>query len=213
MMMLAPVLTPHGLLILRKREEAPALEPEQGARLEKAFIRGSGHGLLCLGADEVGTVLPPVLSYWREFGRRYVTALCALPGVGEVVPSRLCRFPQTANWTNGRGRSAHDRRGIPDDDRAGRSVARHGCGLRCRAGGSQVVRAGVPQVPSSGLEPGRARAFQPRREPEGRRRAVRVSCDLHDTAFGCRPRRSICRSARPCRSMPARRTASACCRC
>jgi non-specific serine/threonine protein kinase len=36
-----------------------------------------------LGADEVGTVLPSVLSYWREFGGRYVTALCALPGIGE----------------------------------------------------------------------------------------------------------------------------------
>ena len=82
-MMLAPVLTPHGLLMLRQTEEAPALEAEQGSRLEKAFVRGSGHGLLCLGADEVGTALPPVLSYWREFGARYVTALCALPDIGE----------------------------------------------------------------------------------------------------------------------------------
>jgi hypothetical protein len=82
-MMLAPVLTPHGLLILRQTEEALALESEQGSRLEKAFVRGAGHGLLCLGADEVGTALPPVLSYWREFGARYVTALCALPGIGE----------------------------------------------------------------------------------------------------------------------------------
>jgi non-specific serine/threonine protein kinase len=38
---------------------------------------------LCLGVDEIGTALPPVLSYWREFGARYVTALCALPGIGE----------------------------------------------------------------------------------------------------------------------------------
>src|ERR1019366_3029690 len=28
------------------------------------------------GADEAGTALPPVDSYWREFGARYVTALC-----------------------------------------------------------------------------------------------------------------------------------------
>jgi len=82
-MMLAPVLTPHGLLMLRQTEEAPALEAEQGSRLEKAFVRGPGHGLLCLGADEVGTALPAVLSYWRELGARYVTALCALPGIGE----------------------------------------------------------------------------------------------------------------------------------
>jgi superfamily II DNA or RNA helicase len=82
-MMLAPVLTPHGFLILRQTEEALASEPEQSSRLRQAFLRGSGHGLLCLGADEVGTVLPPVLSYWREFGTRYVTALCAVPDIGE----------------------------------------------------------------------------------------------------------------------------------
>src|SRR5439155_18108686 len=56
---------------------------DRGARLERAFRRGAGHGLLCLGADEVGTALPPVLSYWRELGARYVAALCALPGIGE----------------------------------------------------------------------------------------------------------------------------------
>ena len=82
-MTLEPVLTPHGLLTLRKTGKALASESEQGLRLEKAFIRGSGHGLLRLGADEVGTALPPVLSYWRELGVRYVTALCALPGVGD----------------------------------------------------------------------------------------------------------------------------------
>jgi len=84
-MMLAPVLTPHGLLILRQTEEALVLESGQNSRLQEAFLRGPGHGLLCLGADEVGTVLPPVLSYWREIGTRYVTALCALPDIGERV--------------------------------------------------------------------------------------------------------------------------------
>lgn len=83
MMMLTPVLTPHGLLTLRRAGDALALEPDRAARLERAFRRGSGHGLLCLGADEVGTALPPALSYWREFAARYVAALCALPGIGE----------------------------------------------------------------------------------------------------------------------------------
>ena len=83
MLTLTPVLTPHGLLTLRQSVDALALEPEQGSRLEKAFGRGPGHGLLCLGADEVGTALPPVLSYWRDLGARYVTALCAFPGIGE----------------------------------------------------------------------------------------------------------------------------------
>ncbi len=82
-MMLTPILTPHGVLTLRPSGDAASLEPALASRLEKAFAKGPGHGLLCLGADEVGTVLPPVLSYWREFGGRYVTALCALPGIGE----------------------------------------------------------------------------------------------------------------------------------
>ena len=82
-MTLEPVVTPHGLLTLRQTEEAPALEPAQGLRLAEAFARGSGHGLLWLGANEVGTALPPVMSYWRELGARYVTALCALPGAGD----------------------------------------------------------------------------------------------------------------------------------
>ncbi len=77
--LVVPVLTPHGHLILREDRDASALEPELGRRLQNAFARGSGHGLLQLGASEVGVALPPVFSYWREFGARYVTALCTRP--------------------------------------------------------------------------------------------------------------------------------------
>jgi superfamily II DNA or RNA helicase len=91
-MMLAPVLTPHGVLSLKPSDDIAPLDSDIGSRLMKAFAKGPGHGLLWLGADEVGTVLPPVLSYWREFGGRYVTTLCALAGIGEhrakpVVPA------------------------------------------------------------------------------------------------------------------------------
>ncbi len=84
-MIFEPALTPHGALALRQTAEAPALEPEKAPRLAKAFERGPGHGLLWLGANEVGTALPPAWSYWRAFGTRYVTALCALPAVGDGV--------------------------------------------------------------------------------------------------------------------------------
>jgi superfamily II DNA or RNA helicase len=80
---LAPVLSPHGALHLRPSEEAAALDPARGARIEQAFARGPGHGLLQLGAGEVGTSLPAELSFWREFAAHYVTALCALPGLAE----------------------------------------------------------------------------------------------------------------------------------
>jgi non-specific serine/threonine protein kinase len=40
--------------------------------------------LLQLGAGEVGAAMPPVFGYWRELGARYVTAVCTMPGVGEL---------------------------------------------------------------------------------------------------------------------------------
>jgi superfamily II DNA or RNA helicase len=73
---LAPVLTPHGHLLLEPSDDAVALSSDLSHRLRKAFARGSGHGLLQLGAAEVGTMLPPVFGYWREFGARYVSAVC-----------------------------------------------------------------------------------------------------------------------------------------
>jgi superfamily II DNA or RNA helicase len=89
----APVLTPHGSLILADTGEALALEAERGARLEQAFARGAGHGLLCLGIDEIGTTLPPVLSYWRDLGAHYASALCALPDIGENGAKPLVPVP------------------------------------------------------------------------------------------------------------------------
>jgi superfamily II DNA or RNA helicase len=77
-------LTPHGHLTVVAATDASYLDPELGRRLQDAFERGSGHGLLQLGAGEAGTALPPVFSYWREFGAMYVTALCTQP---EHVPT------------------------------------------------------------------------------------------------------------------------------
>ena len=71
------------------------LSGELAARVEKAFARGSGHGLLQLGAGEVETILPPAFAYWREFGARYVTALCAIPEAGEgSAPIRVSELPE-----------------------------------------------------------------------------------------------------------------------
>jgi hypothetical protein len=59
--------------------EGAPLEAGLRERLSRAFGQGSGHGLLLLGADETATPLPPALAYWREFGARFVTRLCAQP--------------------------------------------------------------------------------------------------------------------------------------
>src|SRR5438874_1974280 len=76
---LAPVLTPHGRLVVERDEDAPALDGELAQRMEGAFTRGSGHGLLALGADEIGLALPPAFSVWREFAAVYVTDVCTRP--------------------------------------------------------------------------------------------------------------------------------------
>src|SRR5260370_10196518 len=80
-------LTPRGHLVLSHDADPPRLDSGLVERLLRAFERGSGHGLLLLGADEVGTALPPVHSYWREFGARYVTALCTQQAAPIAVPA------------------------------------------------------------------------------------------------------------------------------
>ena len=69
-------LTPHGHLVFEPSDDAPELEERLAGRLNDAFARGGGHGLLQLGAGEVGHALPPVFQWWRAFAARYVAALC-----------------------------------------------------------------------------------------------------------------------------------------
>jgi len=71
-----PVLTPQGHLVLAPADEARTLPSDLQHRLESAFERGVGHGLLELGIREVGTALPADFAYWRDFAGRYVTTLC-----------------------------------------------------------------------------------------------------------------------------------------
>ena len=77
-------LTPRGHLILSHEAEPSRLDRGLAERLVRAFERGAGHGLLLLGADEAGTLLPPVYGYWREFGARYVTAICMHQDSGRI---------------------------------------------------------------------------------------------------------------------------------
>jgi hypothetical protein len=69
-------LTPHGRLVAEPADEAPEVDQRTAKRLTDAFARGSGYGLLQLGAGEVGQLLPPALVWWRAFAARYVAALC-----------------------------------------------------------------------------------------------------------------------------------------
>ena len=94
---LAPILTPHGRLLLAPEHDAPALAEALHARLVNAFSRSAGHGLLHLGAAEVGSALPPAFAWWRDFSARYVTALCATTEAGDsaiATPAAPCQCPR-----------------------------------------------------------------------------------------------------------------------
>jgi non-specific serine/threonine protein kinase len=82
---LAPLLTPQGHLRLTADADAPPLPIALHDRLAAAFAADTGHGLLQLGASEVGCALPPALAWWRDFAARYMTALCATPEGGEIA--------------------------------------------------------------------------------------------------------------------------------
>ena len=77
--MLSLALTPRGHLLLTGADEAPQPPAALWRTLEGAFARGSGHGLLELGAGEIGTALPSGISYWRDFAARFVTTICTHP--------------------------------------------------------------------------------------------------------------------------------------
>jgi len=86
------------------------VDATSAARLAGAFARGTGPGLLQLGAGEVGQALPPAFAWWRGFAARYVTALClhaldtdapapsrpALPGIAAPGAADLAALSLTA---------------------------------------------------------------------------------------------------------------------
>ena len=82
---LVPILSPHGRLSLVETPDQQPLEPGLARRLQDAFARGSGHGLLQLGAAEAGANLPPVFSYWRDVGVAYMAALCTQAGAEDAL--------------------------------------------------------------------------------------------------------------------------------
>jgi hypothetical protein len=61
--------------------DSPA--PAVAERIRKAFERGSGHGLLQLGAVELASTLPTSLAFGREFGHLFMARLTATPMLAE----------------------------------------------------------------------------------------------------------------------------------
>ena len=99
----SPILTPHGHLLFAPDADAPVLPQALQDRLTQAFARGAGHGLLQLGAGEVGVALPLALGYWRDFAARYVTALCATPVITEGSETSMDEVAILEVFPNGIG--------------------------------------------------------------------------------------------------------------
>jgi non-specific serine/threonine protein kinase len=87
-------LSPHRHLRLVEAPDAAPLDDAVAARLRDAFARGTGNGLLQLGAAEVTTALPVVLAFWRDVGAQNVTAACSVP----ARPSTPSHRPTRAPW-------------------------------------------------------------------------------------------------------------------
>ena len=162
------------------------------ARLGEAFALGSGHGLLRLGAGEVGQALPPVFVWWRGFAARYVTALCvqgvgttgeavaaaAIPDVPTPSEGELATLVLTAPMMAGAEYLTTD---------VLRALwAEIGQAVSASVADRRRGLAELPQGAEPSLEPRRPGAFQSRREPRRRRGAVRLRRHLYDAAFGTR---------------------------
>ena len=172
-------LTPRGHLLFTVADDALQPPAALSRRLESAFARGSGHGLLELGAAEVGTALPADFGYWRDFAARLVTAICThpdldahhapipAPALGELEALAAAAPPMTGAeyltasvletlWTE---------------------IA---AAFRSELAESKASVQDVSPAQEPGVASRRPRPLQPRREPPRRRGAVRVPGDLHD---------------------------------
>src|SRR5436190_11386236 len=82
---LSLVLSPRGRLSVDTEPlHASLVDSATADRIGAAFSRGSGHGLLRLGAAEIEARLPPVLAHFRDLGRAFVARLCHLSDAESV---------------------------------------------------------------------------------------------------------------------------------
>ena len=71
--------TPSGQIVLREGslDNGSSLPTSAAKRIADAFSKGRGHGVLHLGAAELGTELDPTLGFWRDLGQSFVAKVCA----------------------------------------------------------------------------------------------------------------------------------------
>jgi len=103
-MSLEIAISPVGRLSIEHAEEVvPAVSEPWAARLRSAFEASPAEGLLLLATEALTLVMPPSLTYWRDFARGYLQRLCHVGGVDagpapilQHEPDELSRFAQQA---------------------------------------------------------------------------------------------------------------------
>ncbi len=79
------ILTPSGRLRLHETEETEAARPDAWMkRVVSAFSSCQAAGLFSLAATRPEKPPSPVLSFWRDFARGYLTRLCRIPVLTEA---------------------------------------------------------------------------------------------------------------------------------
>ena len=113
-------LTPHGRLLVENQDDASDIPEASSTRLNEAFERGSGYGLVWLGVVGVGQALPPGFAWWRDFAARYIGSLClqasdfefdttrALPDVVAPTEAEIASLILTAPMMVGAEYLTHD---------------------------------------------------------------------------------------------------------
>ena len=96
--------TPSGRVHLEREGGEERLPAAVVGRLEAAFARSAGAGIVQLGGAELRTALPPSLAFWRELGRSLVARVSsaadptddALPQPPSADPEELALLAQAA---------------------------------------------------------------------------------------------------------------------
>ncbi len=92
---LALEISPTGRIHLASVAGHSDLSPAATTRIRQAFERGSGHGLLHLGAVELAMWLPSSLAFGRELGHLFMARLCAVPDLAQQWDSAEIAPPLT----------------------------------------------------------------------------------------------------------------------
>lgn len=81
-------ISPSGQLFLEEGVGAP-VEGATAELLKEAFAKSRAHGLEVLGGGLLESALPITIAFWREFVRRFFTAVCHTPQFGAEAGAHL----------------------------------------------------------------------------------------------------------------------------